>query len=147
MSERRQAGADERAEGAGSGRLPARGVVVGHGDMAQGLVDAVRRIAGEPGEGLTAVSNEGRGPEELKAAIEAVSGDGPAIVFVDLESGSCGLAAAYACRAKSERALVCGVNLPMLLDFVFHRDLPLEEVVSRVIERGRNAIRATPVRR
>ena len=129
------------------GRGPARGIVVGHGDMAQGLVDAVRRIAGETGEGLTAVSNEGKGPEELKAALEAVTGEGPAVVFVDLESGSCGVAAAYACRARSERAVVCGVNLPMLLDFVFHRELPLEELVARVIERGRTAIRATPVRR
>jgi N-acetylgalactosamine PTS system EIIA component len=124
----------------------ARGIVVGHGDMAQGLVDAVHRITGEAGEGLSAVSNEGRGPEELKAALEAVAGDGPAVVFVDLGSGSCGIAAAYACRARSERAVVCGVNLPMLLDFVFHRELPLEELVARVIERGRSAIRSVPVR-
>ena len=127
--------------------LPARGIVVGHGDMAQGLVDAVRRIAGEAGQCLHAVSNEGRGPEELRAALESVAGEGPAVVFVDLESGSCGIAAAYACRAKSERAVVCGVNLPMLLDFVFHRELPLPELVERVVERGRTAIRATPVRR
>jgi hypothetical protein len=34
----------------------------------------------------------------------------------------------------------------MLLDFVFHRDLPLEELVARVVDRGRAAIRAKPVR-
>ena len=127
--------------------LRARGIVVGHGEMARGLVDAVRRIAGEPGESLTAVSNEGRGPEELKAALEAVTGEGPAVVFVDLESGSCGIAAAYACRSSHDRAVVCGVNLPMLLDFVFHRELPLPELVERVVERGRTAIRATAPRR
>jgi mannose/fructose-specific phosphotransferase system component IIA len=125
----------------------ARGIVVGHGEMARGLIDAVRRIAGDAGESLTAVSNEGKGPDELKAALEAATGDGPAVVFVDLESGSCGIAAAYACRAKTERAVVCGVNLPMLLDFVFHRELPLDELVERVVERGRSAIRTAPGRR
>jgi PTS system mannose-specific IIB component len=123
-----------------------RGIVVGHGDMAQGLVHAVRRIAGEAGARLSAVSNEGKGPEELIAALDAATGEGPAVVFVDLESGSCGIAASYACRAKEGRAVVSGVNLPMLLDFVFHNDLPLEELVARVVERGRSAIRAAAVR-
>jgi len=128
---------------------PARGIVVGHADMAQGLVDAVRSIAGAGAEAaLHAVSNDGKGPEELKAALDAATtGDGPVIVFVDLESGSCGIAAAYACRAMADRAVVCGVNLPMLLDFVFHRDLPIEELAARVAERGRVAIRAVPARR
>ncbi|HUF76152.1 MAG TPA: hypothetical protein VMM35_07725 [Longimicrobiales bacterium] len=147
MSEPSTDSAGEGAGEMGSHGARARGIVVGHGDMAQGLVDAVRRIAGEAGQSLTAVSNEGRGPEELEAALEAVTGEGPAVVFVDLESGSCGIAAAYACRARSERVVVCGVNLPMLLDFVFHRELPLAELVERVIERGRAAIRAKPVPR
>jgi mannose/fructose-specific phosphotransferase system component IIA len=43
--------------------------------------------------------------------------------------------------------VVCGVNLPMLLDFVFHRELPLDELVERVVERGRSAIRTAPGRR
>jgi mannose/fructose-specific phosphotransferase system component IIA len=128
------------------GRTGAHGIVVGHGEMARGLVDAVRRIAGEAGEGLTAVSNEGKGPQELRAELDAAAGEGPTVVFVDLESGSCGIAAAYACRECAGRAVVCGVNLPMLLDFVFHRDLPIDELVARVVDRGRSAIRAKSVR-
>jgi mannose/fructose-specific phosphotransferase system component IIA len=123
-----------------------RGIVVGHGEMARGLVDAVRRIAGDAGEALAAVSNEGKGPQELKAELDAVAGPDPVLVFADLESGSCGIAAAYACRDSSRRAVVCGVNLPMLLDFVFHRDLPLQELAARVVERGRAAIRSAPGR-
>jgi len=114
--------------------------------MARGLVDAVRRIAGDAGQGLAAVSNEGKGPQELRAELDVAAGPGPTVVFVDLESGSCGLAAAYACRESSLRAVVCGVNLPMLLDFVFHKNLPLDELVARVVERGRASIRAAPVR-
>jgi mannose/fructose-specific phosphotransferase system component IIA len=42
--------------------------------------------------------------------------------------------------------VVAGVNLPMLLEFVFHDDLPLEELVQRVQEKGRASI-AQPVPR
>ena len=123
-----------------------RGIVVGHGGMAQGLLDAVARIAGDKGSGLVAVSNEGKGPEQLRNDLERAAGEGPALVFVDLESGSCGIAAAYTCRDRARRAVLCGVNLPMLLDFVFHRTLPLDELVERLVEKGRGAIRSVPVR-
>jgi mannose/fructose-specific phosphotransferase system component IIA len=39
---------------------------------------------------------------------------------------------------------VCGVNLPILLDFVFHRDLPVDELVSRLVGKGRDGIRTLP---
>jgi len=119
-----------------------RGVVVGHGDMPRGLVDAVRHIAGKAADDLVAVSNEGKSPQELIAELGDVIGSQPVIVFTDLRSGSCGIAAAYSCRDSERRAVICGVNLPMLLDFVFHRDLPLDELVDRLVEKGREAIRA-----
>jgi mannose/fructose-specific phosphotransferase system component IIA len=121
-----------------------RGIVVGHGDMPRGLVDAVKRIAGDAATGLSAVSNDGKGPDVLRSAVDAAAGPGPAIVFVDIQSGSCGLAAAYACRGCVGRAVISGVNLPMLLDFVFHRDLDVEALVARLVDGGRAAIRAVP---
>jgi len=121
-----------------------RGVVVGHGDMPRGLVDAVKRIAGDAATGLAAVSNEGKGPDVLRSEVDAAAGPGPAIVFVDIQSGSCGLAASYACRGCVGRVVISGVNLPMLLDFVFHRELPLEALVAKLVDGGRAAIRAAP---
>jgi mannose/fructose-specific phosphotransferase system component IIA len=41
---------------------------------------------------------------------------------------------------RPETAVVCGVNLPMLLDFVFHRDLPLPELVDRLVSKGKASI-------
>ena len=117
-----------------------RGVVVGHGQMPQGLVDAVRRIAGGAADGLVAVSNDGKSPEQLTAALNEAVGDERVIVFADLRSGSCGMAAAYTCRDAERRAVICGVNLPMLLDFVFHRDMPLPDLVQRVVDAGRATI-------
>lgn len=122
----------------------ARGVVVAHGRMAGGLVDAVRRIAGGAADSLTPVSNEGKSPEELKDELEGLMGEGPLVVFADLRSGSCGMAAFSSCRAREDTAVLCGVNLPLLLDFVFHRDLPLDELVPRLLRKGRDGIQLFP---
>ena len=123
---------------------PVRGIVIGHGDMPQGLVDAVRHIAGQAADGLVAISNEGKAPDQLVTELSEAAGPGPAIVFADLRAGSCGIAAAYSCRDRDRRAVICGVNLPMLLDFVFHRELELPELVARVVEKGRDAIATAP---
>ncbi len=123
----------------------ARGIVVAHGTMAQGLVDAVRRIAGGGADALVPLSNEGMSPSELQRRLEELAGtDETVIVFADLMSGSCGMAAMVAARGNGARAVVCGVNLPVLLDFVFHRDMPMEELVSRLVEKGRDGIRRLP---
>lgn len=119
-----------------------RGIVVGHADMPRGLVDAVRHIAGNAAVDLVPLSNEGKSPQQLIEELNELAGSGPVIVFADLQSGSCGIAAAYSCRDSERRAVICGVNLPILLDFVFHRDLPLPELVDRLVGKGREAIRA-----
>ncbi|MFQ5536916.1 MAG: PTS sugar transporter subunit IIA [Gemmatimonadota bacterium] len=119
---------------------PARGLIVSHGHLAEGLIDAVRRIAGPAADGLTSISNDGLSPEELGRAIDQAAGEGPAVIFVDLQSGSCGTAAFASSRGHPKRAVICGVNLPIALDFVFHRDLSLEELVPRLLEKGREGI-------
>ena len=119
---------------------PVRGVVVGHGEIARGLVGAVRRIAGDVADGLEALSNDGKSPEQLRSELDATAGDDDVLVFVDLQGGSCGLAALSCCRDREKRIVIGGVNLPMLLEFVFNRGLPLDELADRLIEKGRAAI-------
>lgn len=126
--------------------LGVRGIVVAHGMMAQGLVDAVRRIAGGSADALVAVSNERLGPSELKATLEDIAGEGRVVIFADLLSGSCGMAAMVSAREQTSRAVICGVNLPMLLDFVFHLDMGLDELVPRLVGKGRDSIRQLPER-
>ena len=120
------------------------GVVVAHGGMAQGMIDAVRRIAGVEEGILTAVSNEGRGPDELKSVLTGIIGGRPAVVFTDLAAGSCTLAARLTCRECTNIPVVTGVNLPMLLDFVFHRDVAPEELAERLVQKARDGIRGIP---
>jgi len=118
-----------------------RGIVVAHARLAEALVDTVERISGLGG-GLLAVSNEGLGPERLREALrDAIAGE-PAILFVDLASGSCGIAGLGLSHEGGDVAVVTGANVPMLLDFVFHRTLPLEELAIRVRDKARAGIRA-----
>jgi mannose/fructose-specific phosphotransferase system component IIA len=121
---------------------PLRGVVVGHGALAHGLISAVRRIAGTEEDVLVGLSNEGLGPDGIRERVDEVLGDGPGIVFADLREGSCGLAGRRCCQGRVDRVLVTGVNLPMLLDFVMQRHLPLPELAERLVQRGQAAVAA-----
>lgn len=122
-----------------------RGVVLGHGALAEGMVDAVRRITGAEEEVLVPLSNRGKAPDVLLAEIAALVGDAPAILFTDMQGGSCAVAARRLSQAESRVVVVSGVNLPALLEFVLHRELPLAELVPRLLQRGRASIGCAPV--
>jgi mannose/fructose-specific phosphotransferase system component IIA len=117
-----------------------RGVVVCHGRLAGALVDAAEQISGVTGA-LLAVSNSGCDRGALEERVEGAVGDGPAVVFVDLASGSCLFAVLHRLRTSARAKVVTGVNLAMLVDFVFHRSLPLEEAAARAAIAGGKAIR------
>jgi N-acetylgalactosamine PTS system EIIA component len=120
-----------------------RGLIVAHSSLAEGLAAAARQISGVGEEAVSTVSNEGRGPESLLTAVREAAGDDPVVIFTDLPSGSCALAARKIALERPDTGVVCGVNLPVLLDFVFHRDLPLQELVERLIEKGKCGIVGT----
>jgi mannose/fructose-specific phosphotransferase system component IIA len=120
---------------------PVRGVVVAHGSLAQGLVSSVLAISGVDGEALVPLTNEGCGPEALQASVmRALGDDGPAIVFTDMGSGSCAFTARRIALERPGTGIVTGVNLPVLLDFVFHREMPLAALVERLVDKGRGGI-------
>ena len=52
----------------------ALGVVVGHGAMAQGLVDAAQRVTGGIADCLAPLSNDGKNPEQLKSDLDCMVG-------------------------------------------------------------------------
>ena len=127
-----------------SSPVPVRGVLLGHGDMPFGMADAVRQITGAGEEVLAPLSNRGLSPETLtQAVLDRVAGQ-PAILFTDLQSGSCSFVARRLTQHQPGLAVISGTNLSLLLDFVMHRDLPLEQLVPRLLARGRAAIGCTP---
>jgi mannose/fructose-specific phosphotransferase system component IIA len=109
--------------------------------MAEGIVDAVRQITGIEKTALLPLSNRGLSPdtliEELRSRLVAGR---PTIVFTDLQSGSCAVAARRLAAQLPGTAVISGANLPLLLEFAMNRATPLDELVDRLVERGRTSI-------
>jgi mannose/fructose-specific phosphotransferase system component IIA len=63
------------------------------------------------------------------------------VLFVDLPGGSCLTGSLRFARGHAELAVVTGVNLAMLLDFVFHRDLTPADAARRAVDAGGRAIK------
>lgn len=117
-----------------------RGVVVCHGPLAGALVQAAEQISGLSGA-LIPVSNTGCDRDALEDRIMAAVDDRPSVVFVDLASGSCLIAVLKRLRSEQQVKVVTGVNLAMLVDFVFHRSLSPQEAAGRAVQAGENSIR------
>ncbi len=115
------------------------GIVFAHADVAAAFVSAVRAIAGDE-HGLIPVSNDGCDRAALARALDAAVAGRPAVVFADLPGGSCAFSAAAYVRSHPDVRLVTGVNLAMLLDFAFHRDLAPADAARRALETGRAAV-------
>jgi mannose/fructose-specific phosphotransferase system component IIA len=115
---------------------PVRGVVLAHADLAEALVRTVEQISGVT-DVLLPISNEGLRPEDLRSRLEAAATGRPSIIFVDMSSGSCAFAGRMIARGNDDIAVLTGANLPMLLDFVFHLDMPLPELSERLLHKGR----------
>ncbi len=117
------------------------GVIVGHGQLAAALVGAVEQIAGAD-SGLLAISNTDCDRGTLEEKILAAITPGPALVFIDMPSGSCLFAAMRQMQEIPGVRVVTGVNLAMLLEFVFHRDGDVDTVAAHIADVGARAVAA-----
>jgi mannose/fructose-specific phosphotransferase system component IIA len=122
-------------------RVPA--LIVTHADLAQALVRAAESVAG-PVEEVAILSNLGRSRDDLERAIEAHVQDWSAggILLTDFWGGSCHTCGASAARRHGEVVIVTGVNLPLLLDYLYNRDrMGVAELAERLQQKGRDSIR------
>ena len=117
-----------------------QGVVVCHGALAGALVEAAEQISGVRGV-LKPVSNTGCDRGALEERILAAVGDRDTVVFVDMAAGSCLIAALARLRERSNVKVVTGVNLAMLVDFVFHLAQTPDAAASRAAAAGERAIK------
>ncbi|MES2123916.1 MAG: hypothetical protein V4503_04420 [Gemmatimonadota bacterium] len=116
-----------------------KGVVVGHGSLAAALIDAVQRIAGND-TGLVALSNTDCDRGTLEDRILSAVGEGPALIFIDMPSGSCLFAAMRRLEGMPGTRVITGVNLAMLLEFVFHRDGDVDATATHLVDVGARAV-------
>lgn len=124
--------------------VPVRGIILGHGSLAEAYADAIRRITGAGDDALLALSNTGLSPDMVAERLRALTGEGPVIIFTDLPGGSCGFAARRLCQTAEHVAVLSGVNLTVLLEFIMHRSEPLAQLVPLLVEKGRAAICCAP---
>jgi PTS system N-acetylgalactosamine-specific IIA component len=118
----------------------ARAIVAGHGEFAAGLVSAVQQITGR-GDQLLPIAVTGLGAEDIERVIrERMIATGIRVVFTDLQAGSCTMAARRVLRGMTDAVVVCGTNLPLLLDFVFNERASPDEAARHAADRGRAAI-------
>lgn len=117
-----------------------RAIVAGHGTFAEGMISAVRQIAGRDDvfEGL---SNRDLSAQDVERVLrERVSATGATVVFTDLPAGSCSMAARRLQREHPALVIVMGANLATLLDFVFHADLSAADAARHAADKGRASL-------
>ena len=127
----------------GAAFVPA--LLVTHGRLGEALVGAAVAITG-PMPGLEALSNDGLSRDALVLAVGAcLAGFGPCggLVFADVVGGSCAQAALVAAAhgAPGPVRVLCGVNLPMVLDYLHNRTrLEPAALADHVLLRGRASV-------
>lgn len=122
---------------------PLLGVVIGHGTVAPALVAAAEEITGVRGA-LVPISNARCDRASLLEEVTRAVGDRAAVLFVDMPSGSCFHASLVGLRTGLPARVVTGVNLAMLIDFLFHREATVAEAAARAADVGARAVAAPP---
>ena len=121
---------------------PVRGVIVGHGDFAAGLVSAVQQICGRA-DVFAAVSNRDFPAQELERVLREYVAGGAEVVFTDLPGGSAANAARRVMRDHPTLVLVTGANLASLLEYALGEPCGAASAARTAVEKGRSAMTST----
>lgn len=119
-------------------------VIVAHGGLAREYLSAVEHVVG-PQTGMRAIAIEddhdrNKKQAEIHAATDAVDDGHGVVVVTDMFGGSPSNLSLMACAGGSERRIIYGANLPMLIKLAKSRELPLPAAVSAALDAGRKYI-------
>jgi len=121
-------------------------IVVSHGNMAEGMLDAARMIVGEM-EGIVAVSLREEDAvenlmERILSAISEVDTRNGVLILVDVFGASPFNASSRLAMVRDKIEVISGVNLPMLLEIAIqHGDEDLDSLVQIALDAGSSSIR------
>lgn len=118
-------------------------VIVAHGGLAREYLAAVEHVVG-PQAAMRAIAIEDDHDRvakqtEICEAADAVDQGQGVVMVTDMFGGSPSNLSLMACAA-SERRILYGANLPMLIKLAKSRDLPIADAVSNALEAGRKYI-------
>lgn len=119
-------------------------VIVAHGGLAREYLSAVEHVVG-PQLGMRAIAIEddhdrAKKQAEIHAAADDVDEGSGVVVVTDMFGGSPSNLSLMACAGGSERKIVYGANLPMLIKLAKSREMGLTEAVTAALDAGRKYI-------
>ena len=119
------------------------GLIVTHGDLGRALRATAETMTGL-GSDLEILSNEKHSRDSLCDAVEEHLrrwGDEEGMLLTDIPGGSCTHAALLRAAAHPNVGVVTGVNLPMIVDFLFNRGkYGVVELAARLEFKGKAAV-------
>ena len=119
-------------------------LIIAHGNLGHSLLECAKHVLGELPERVAAIEvymfdTEATMISRLWPAVEAIdSGDGVLILSDIFGATPCNIAARLMERGKVEA--ISGVNVPMVLRAISHRNLPLQMAVAKVMHGAREGI-------
>ena len=117
-------------------------LVLTHGPLAQGLMGSARMILGDQAHAEVLSFEPGEGPEDLAERLREVCSraDGGLLCLADIQGGTPARTAASLVTTQ-DIEVVCGVNLPMLLEVLSLADgMSLAELTSLAVSAGRGSV-------
>lgn len=125
-------------------------VIVGHAGLAKEYLSAVEHVVGKQANmcaiGISAECNREKKQEDICKAVDSVdTGDG-VVVVTDMFGGSPSNLSLKACNGKcqTERRVIYGANLPMLIKLAKCRKKPLNTAVDAAVDAGRKYLDCLP---
>ncbi len=120
-------------------------VIVAHGGLAREYLSAVEHVVGKQ-EGVRAITIEDTHDRaakqaEICGAADAVDQGNGVVVVTDMFGGSPSNLSLMACAA-TDRRILYGANLPMLIKLAKCREMPVPEAVAAALDAGRKYINA-----
>lgn len=119
-------------------------LIIAHGDLGEALLQCAAHVMGGKQPHLMQLSvKRSDEPDEMERRARAIietldQGDG-VLVFADIFGATPCNIASRVLRTGSVEG-VTGVNLPMLVRVLCHRDEPLAEVVQKALSGGREGV-------
>ncbi len=122
---------------------PVPALLVMHADLAAALLRAAESVYG-PVAGVEVLSNEGMSRDALEHELDRRVAAWPegGLVLTDFWGGSCHQCGLSAARGRREVAVVSGLNLPILLDYLHNRgQYEVGPLAERLQKKGQDSIR------
>jgi PTS system mannose-specific IIA component/PTS system mannose-specific IIB component len=120
------------------------GIIVTHGNLAEELLETAKTIYGDFTD-CHSITNEQKSPQaltkEIEMLVESIGNTDGIVILTDFFGGSCSHACLGVEIKHTNVRLVTGVNLPMLLAFLYRRgEVSFEKLPGELVERGLKSI-------